>query len=75
MKIITIRTCSDCRFCDHTSAFGSHPKYICNHEEVRKTKNKINTRYWYEFPIISSMTLKTELKIPNWCPLEDYKEG
>lgn len=74
MKIKIIKTCRDCECYDHTGTFGSKPKYICNNKNVRKAINQVNAKYWYDFPIIANMTVKAKLEIPDWCPLEDYKE-
>lgn len=72
MKIKLIKTCWDCEHRHYTGSYGSSQKYICQHCEVSK-RNKVNAKYWYDYPILSSATLNAKLAIPDWCPLEDYK--
>lgn len=74
MKIKIIKTCYDCEYCHYTGSYGSRPKYVCQNSEVLKDENKVNSKYWYEYPVLANMTLKAKLEIPDWCPLEDYRK-
>lgn len=72
MKVKIIKTCFDCEFHDDTGSMQTRPKYICQHRAVSE-RNKVNSQYWYDYPVLENVTQKAKLEIPAWCPLEDYK--
>ena len=74
MKVKIIKTCFDCDCHSNTGFHQIKPKYICTHRCVAE-RNKVDCKYWYDYPILGNATPRAKLEIPAWCPLEDYKEN
>lgn len=68
--VIEIINCQDCKYCSHNGLLQTAPKYVCHHVDVRG-RNKVNTKYWYDLPILSNYNNSTakHIDIPNWCPM------
>lgn len=74
MKIITIKSCTDCPSFSNTGYYtegGTKP--CCDHKDTVMSKGHdcfkrvipYKTNYKYDIPI------RISRRIPDWCPLED----
>lgn len=72
---VIISNCHDCEYCDHNGLIQNKPKYVCHHKDVRE-RNKVDAKYWYEFPIIGLVNRENgrQLDIPDWCPRLEQHE-
>lgn len=66
---IEIQNCQDCEYCFHNGLLQYQPKYVCHHIDVRG-RNKIDTKYWRDMPILARLNQKDIkfIAIPDWCP-------
>ena len=75
--IIELTNCQYCRYCNHNGLLQTSPKYICHHISVRG-RNKVDTKYWYDMPVLALVNEKSNefIPIPDWCPrLEKVQEN
>lgn len=68
-KIISIiDDCTNCKYCDNNGMLQTHPKYICQHENVPKRHKSSSIKYWYEYPVLGEVGKVESVSIPDWCP-------
>lgn len=67
--IVEITNCQNCKYCSHNGLLQTTPKYVCHHIDVRG-RNKVNTKYWYDMPVLALVNEKNgeNISIPDWCP-------
>ena len=68
-KIIEIKTCNECQYCEHNGRLQAYNKIYLMCHKVRKSK-AIGRMYADEDSCRDNVLTHQP---PEWCPLEDYK--
>ena len=62
-KIIEIKSCNDCQYCDHTGLLARTTHWYCSKtgKNIKRMK-KYFSSFTVDYP-------EDIIKIPDWCPL------